>query len=292
MKSAPLVILPDPPAAPAPLGLIAGDGRLPVIVAAGMRRAGHAVHCVGLGDRFDGDLPGLCDSFHPVAPLRLGSWGRRLRAAGVKHAVMVGRVDKARIMHSWTAILRNTPDWRAIRMWYRLRRDRRSHLILAGIADEMAEYGVQLIDSTAHIPDHMATPGVMTEAQPTAGQRADADFGWPILQQMLTLDVGQAIVVRERDVIAVEAVEGTDRMIERSGTLCRSPGWVMLKGARPGHDRRSDVPTIGPDTVRNLHAAGGRCIAVAAGDVIMIDKPEMIRLADSLGVAIMGIPTA
>ena len=99
----------------------------------------------------------------------------------------------------------------------------------------------------------------------------------------------QAIAVRERDVIAVEAVEGTDRMIERAGALCASGGWTLLKAARAGHDRRSDVPVIGPDTIRNVHKAGARCIALAADDVIIIDKPQTLELADSLGVAVFGL---
>ena len=106
---------------------------------------------------------------------------------------------------------------------------------------------------------------------------------------MLTLDIGQAIVVRDRDVIAVEAVEGTDRMIERVGQLCRAPGWTLCKCARSGHDRRADVPTVGTTTIEKIHAAGGRCLALAAGDVIMIDKSDMLALADRLGVAVVGV---
>lgn len=289
---APIVILPDPPDPPSPLGLIAGGGRLPILVARGMRRAGHSVYCVGLRGQFPRELPSLCDRFREVGALRIGAWGSALRGFGVAHAVMVGRVDKAKMMHNWSSIIHNVPDFPSARLWFRLRHDRRSHLILAGVADLLARSGVQLIDSTSHISDHLATTGVMTLRQPSAGQRADIEFGWPLLQEMLRLDIGQSIAVRERDVIAVEAVEGTDRMIERTGQLCRAPGWTMLKGARVGHDRRADVPTIGPNTIRNVHKAGGRCICIASGDVIMIDKPETIALADELGVALVGKPPA
>jgi hypothetical protein len=107
---------------------------------------------------------------------------------------------------------------------------------------------------------------------------------------MLRLDVGQAIVIRSRDVIAVEAVEGTDRMLERAGSLCASGNWTLLKGARAGHDRRADVPVIGPDTIEKMHKHGGRCIALAAGDVIIIDKAKTLELADRLGIAVIGLP--
>ncbi len=291
-RAAPPVILPDPPPTPAPMGLIAAGGRLPILVAKGMAERGHQVNCIGLTGQYEPELPDYCQTFEEVGALRLGRWGKRLRSLGVTHAVMVGRVDKAKLMHSWSNIIKNRPDIRTARMWFRLSRDRRSHLILAGIADELARDGVQLIDSTAHIPDHLASTGVMTRSQPTPRQRADVSFGWPLLMEMLRLDIGQAISVREGDVVAVEAVEGTDKMIERSGELCKSAGWSLLKGARAGHDRRADVPTVGPNTIRHMHAHGGRCLALASGDVIIIDKPDTLALADSLGVAVIGVPTS
>lgn len=285
-----LSILPDPPPPPAPMGLIAGAGRLPIMVARGMKRCGHPVLGVGLSGQFDPDLPACCDRFIEAGVLRPGSWGRALRRMGVRHAVMVGRVDKARMLYSWSTILRNMPDLRAWRMYFRLRRDRRSHVILLSLAESLALDGVDLIDSTTHIPDHLAHAGIMTERAPTDAQRAAVEHGWTILLEMLRLDIGQAIAVRDRDVIAVEAVEGTDRMIARAGELCRSGGWCLLKAARAGHDRRSDVPTVGPDTIRNMHSAGGRVLALAAGDVIIVDKQETLALADGLGVAVVGIP--
>ncbi len=288
---APPVILPDPPPAPEPLGLIAAGGRLPVLVAQGIRRAGHPVCCIGMAGQYAAELPALCDQFSEVGSLRFGQWIRTLRRFGVRYAVMVGRVDKAQLLHRWAAIIRGLPDLRAIRAYFRYRWDRRSHIILAHIARELAYDGILLIDSTTHIQEHMADAGPMTACRPTSGQSADIDFGWPILQEILRLDVGQAIAVRRLDVIAVEAIEGTDRMIERAGALC-TVGWTVLKAARAGHDRRSDVPTIGPDTITTLHKAGGRCLALAAGDVIIIDKPQTIALAERLGVAIVGVPPA
>jgi len=289
IKTAPITILPVPPDPPARMGLIGAGGRLPIMVATGMREMGYSVHCVGLRGAYDPDLPGLCDEFTVASPLRLGSWCRALRRFRVGHAVMVGRIDKAAFAYNWWTILRNTPDLRAAKIWLGLRGDRRSHRLLASVAVELARDGVQLIDSTVPIQSHMATAGVMTLQQPTSAQRTDIEFGWPILLEMLRLDIGQAIAVRAGDVIAVEAVEGTDRMIERAGRLCRGGGWTLMKGARAGHDRRADVPTIGPDTIKALAQAGGKCIAVSAGDVIIVDKPETVALADKLGVAIVGV---
>ncbi len=244
--------------------------------------------------QYDVELPPLCTSFREVGLLKLATWAKLLNRVGVRHAIMVGRVDKATILHDPLRLIRNLPDLRTLLAWYRMRRgafakDLRSHALLGAIADFLDRSGVQLLDSTISIPDQMATAGQMTQRSPTAEQRADIEFAWPLLTEILRLDVGQAIGVRERDVLAVEAVEGTDRMIKRVAESCRAVGWTLLKGARSGHDRRSDVPTVGVQTIQNLYDHGGRCLALASGDVIMIDKPQMLALADKLGVAVVGV---
>jgi DUF1009 family protein len=288
-----LSILADPPPPPTAIGLIAGGGRLPILVAEGLREAGHPVHGLGLLGQYEPELPALCESFRDVGLLRVGSWGRILSRMDIHHAVMVGRVDKAKLMHDPLRLVRNTPDLRTVVAWFRhLRHDRRSSAVLAAIAEELERRGVSLLDSTSPIPDHLATAGVMTRTHPNHLQRSDIEFVWPLLAELLRLDIGQSLAVRERDVIAVEAVEGTDRMIERVSPLCRAKGWTLCKGARAGHDRRSDVPTVGIQTVENLAKHGAGCLAVAAGDVIMIDRDQMLARADELGIAVVGVPHA
>jgi DUF1009 family protein len=285
-----LTILPDPPPPPTAIGVIAGGGRLPLIVAEGLRSIGHPIHGLGLANQYEPDFPTRCDSFEEVGLLKIGSWGKILSGKGVRHAIMVGKVDKAKLMHDPWRALKNLPDWRTIVSWYtHLRHDRRTHAVLTAIADELDRCGVALLDSTSPIQNEMTHAGVMTKRQPTAEQRADVEFVWPMLREALRLDIGQAITVRERDVIAVEAVEGTDRMLERTGALCRARGWTMCKGARHGHDRRSDVPTVGINTLHKMHETGGGCLALSVGDVIMLDKQEMIDVADRLGIAIVGV---
>jgi len=247
------------------------------------------VRCIGLAGQYDPALPGACDEFRRVGLVRIGQWVRLLKRWDVREAVMVGGVRQQR-MHDPLRILRQIPDWRAARLWYRrLRHDRRNAAVLRALADELQEHGITLIDSTTYVPDHLATAGVMTRTEPTARQRADIEFGWPILAQTVELDVGQSIAVRDRDVIAVEAVEGTDRMIARAGELCRAKGWTLLKTAGSRHDMRADVPTIGVQTVEKVAAAGGGCIAVETGRVIMADKPQLIEAANKAGVAVVGV---
>ncbi len=278
--------------AQAPIGLIAGQGRLPVLVAEGMKQAGRTICGLGFRGSYDAEaLQPLCSTLRPISVMRPGSWIRQLRRQGVTEAVMVGRVAKTR-MHDPLRLVRSIPDWRAIDIWYRrLRHDRRNAAVLAAIADELTRCGVTIIDSTSYIPDHLAEAGVMGRREPSAEAQADIEFAWPLLEQAINLDIGQAMAVRERDIIAVEAVEGTDVMIDRAGSLCRAKGWTLLKTARADHDTRADVPTIGVSTVERLAAAGGRTIALGAGRVILVDKPEVIAAADRLGVALIGRTT-
>jgi len=272
-----------------PIGLIAGQGILPLLVARGIRDAGRSVAAVGLRDQFDDGLPALCDRFDTAGIVRLGRWIRLLRRAGVQEAVMVGRVSKAR-MHDPLRLVRQLPDWRAARLWYRrLRHDRRNAVLLAAVADELGSEGIRLIDSTRYIPDQMAPLGPAGATRPSDAAQADIDFGWPLLASVVELHVGQAMAVRDRDVIAVEAVEGTDGMIERAGTLCRARGWTLLKTAARDHDMRADVPSIGTRTIELAAARGCRCIAVGAGRVILLDRDAVVRAADRAGIAVVGV---
>jgi DUF1009 family protein len=275
-----------------PIGLIAGQGRLPILVARGARAAGHRVCAVGLRDQFDPALPEHCDEFADAGIVQIGRWIRLFRRFGVHEAVMVGGVAKVR-MHDPLRLFRQLPDWRAVVIWYRrLRHDRRNAVLLAAVADELAENGVTLMDSTTFISDHLASAGVMGRVRPTPEQERDVAFGWPLLQQVVELDIGQSIAVRDRDVIAVEAVEGTDAMIDRAKSLCRAKGWTLLKTAKRGHDMRADVPTVGVATIERMAAAGGRCLALGAGRVILIDRPQVIAAADRAGIAILGVAAA
>lgn len=272
-----------------PVGLIAGNGKLPQLTAEGIRAAGRPVACVGLADQVDPGLSSICDHYNEAGMIRLGRWIRLLKRWGCQEAIMVGGVQKS-AMYTPGKLYRQLPDWRVIYLWYRkLRHDRRDHAVLTAVADELAIHGIQLIDSTTYMTEHLAPAGQLTKRSPTAEQQADIAFAWPMLLQLSDLDIGQALAVKDRDIIAVEAIEGTSRMIERAGELCRTPGWTLLKGASDQKDMRFDVPTIGIETLEKLHAAGGRCIAIAGGRVLLADKPEVLVKADALGIAIVGV---
>jgi DUF1009 family protein len=271
------------------VGLIAGNGRLPFLVADGARKAGLKVVCVGLADNFEPSLAQCVDTFYTVPLARPGSWIRKLKRHDVSHAIMVGWVAKRRIYTPWR-ILRYLPDWRAAKIWYvRMRgRDRRNDTLLCALADELASGGIILENSTMYCKEHLAEAGLMTNVHPASYVNDDIEFGWQIVKQLGRLDIGQAIAVKEKEVIAVEAIEGTGEMIKRAGQLCKSGGWTLIKAAKPDQDMRFDVPCVGPDTIESLAQNGGACLVVEAGKTIIVDKPQTIELADKLGIAIIG----
>ncbi|GAI81699.1 unnamed protein product, partial [marine sediment metagenome] len=203
--------------------------------------------------------------------------------------IMVGRVAKNRIFTPWR-ILKYLPDFNAVRIWYwRLRgKDKRNDTLLSALADELANGGIYLENSIMYCKDHLASQGVMTKCQPTPSVQGDIEFGWEIVKKLGRLDIGQAVAVKEKEVIAVEAIEGTAKMIQRAGQLCRKGNWTLIKVAKPNQDMRFDVPCVGPDTIQSLAENGGRCLVVEKNKTIIIDKPETIELADSLGIPIVG----
>lgn len=271
------------------IGLIAGQGTLPVETARGMKAAGHRVICAALaGQTLEDQLRPHCDVFNTVGLIRINQWIRVLKRHGCTEAVMVGRVAKEGIYQRFH-LFRYLPDWRVARVWfYRLRHDKRNDSLLRAVAAELASGGIHLIDGRPFVPSALATQGVMTKRQPSAAMLADADFAWPILRAVNELLVGQSVAVKDREIIAIEAVEGTDRLMERASTLCQRGGWVLCKASNPNQDMRFDVPTVGVQTVENLKKHGGAALFLEAGRTIMLDREQLLQRADELGVVVVG----
>jgi UDP-2,3-diacylglucosamine hydrolase len=275
-----------------PLGLIAGEGVFPLLVARGARAAGRPVVCAGFSRHAWPELQRECDLFRWVGVLRLSQWVRVLKSGGCTQAIMVGRVQKSQMYDRWR-YFRYLPDLRTLRLWFTdLRHDKRPYAVLRAVVDELGRAGIALIDSTTYCPEHMVTPGVLTQRQPPESQWQDIRFGWEVCCAVSRMDIGQSIAVRDRDVIAVEALEGTNAMIERAGLLCRVGGWTMIKVANTKQDMRVDVPTIGLHTIEELHAAGAGCIVLEAGKTIILEKQKVLELADRYKIAVVGYEKA
>lgn len=269
-----------------PLGIIAGAGRFPFLVADGARRAGRPVVIVALRGLANPDLRALADRFHWSGIVRLGRWIRLFRRSGVHEAIMAGSVRKSE-MYGRFRMLRYLPDWTSIRLWFFEVADRRNDTILRATAEHMQREGITLTDSVQYCREHLPAPGVLTKNRPSKVLEKDIEFGWHIAKEMGRLDIGQAIAVKEQEVIAVEAIEGTDRMIERAGQLCSHGGWTLIKVAKPNQDLRFDVPTVGPDTIENLHRHGAKALVFEAGITLAVDADKMIALADRYGIVVV-----
>ena len=273
------------------LGLIAGEGEFPILVARGAKAAGLRVACASLGGFARPELAEVVDVNASVGLMRLGQWIRVLKRHHVTHAIMVGRVPK-KTMYARGRIgrwLQFVPDARTISLYVRqLRHDKRDHKLLEAVADELASAGITLIDSTTYTKDHLATTGVMTSREPTDRQNDDARFGFELCKTISKLDVGQSIALIDKDVIAVEAMEGTNAMIRRAGEWCRTKGWTFVKVSNARQDMRVDVPTVGVQTIELLQNAGCGCVALEVGQVMMIDKPKVLQAAEKAGIAVIG----
>ena len=271
-----------------PVGLIAGYGRPAFLAAQGIKAAGRRLVIVGLRGNASARLKDLADDFVLAGMTRIGRWLRALRSRGVREAVMIGGVKKREI-YSPLRLLRYIPDIRTARLWYvRVRKDKRDNAVLLAVADELQKEGIELVSSVKYCKEHLAGEGLMTRTPVPRAAEEDVDFGWRVARASAELDIGQSVAVKERDIIAVEAMEGTDAMIRRAGELCPVGGWTLVKVARPKQDMRFDVPAVGPSTIRNLRDAKCACLVVEADKTMIVDKAATLALADKLGIAVLG----
>jgi len=270
------------------LGVIAGAGRFPFMVVEGARKAGCRVVVVGLRGLADPRLQDLADEFHWAGMLRIGSWARHFARHRVRRAIMAGYVRKQE-MYGRFWLLRMLPDRLFLKLWLFDLPDRRNDTVLVGVAELLQKKGIQLQDATQYCDEAMAPEGVLGKRTPSDALRRDIEFGWPIAKEMGRLDIGQSIAVKETEVVAVEAIEGTDRMIERAGRLCPKGGWTLIKVAKPDQDMRFDVPTVGPDTIENLQRHGAGALVIEAEKTVIVERERMLAAADRYGIVVVGV---
>jgi len=279
----------SPPPSEEPIGLLAGGGRFPIVFAEKARQVGRPVVCVGLRHEAAPELEGLVKRFYWSGVARLGRTIRCFKREGVRRLVMAGKVHKATYLYRPWRLLSLLPDWRALRCWYGRRRDNRDDTLMLLLIDEFARDDIRFESALDLCPELLVPAGTLTRRRPTAAEQADIAFGWALAKKMGELDVGQSVMVKDRNVLAVEAVEGTDRAITRAGELCRAGGFVVVKVAKPQQDMRFDVPTVGTATVETMHKARGRVLAVEAGKTIVLDQAQTVALADRYGITIVAV---
>jgi DUF1009 family protein len=263
------------------LGIIAGNGKFPLIFAEEAKREGMDVIAVAHRGETLQAIESLVDEVTWIYVGQLGKLIRVFRRAGVTEAVMAGGIRKARLFGNFR------PDLRGMRFLARIK-SREDDALLRGVAEELEGAGIRILASTLCLSHIVAQEGVLTSRQPRPDQWKDIRLGFRAAKEIGRLGIGQTVVVKNRVVVAVEAVEGTDGAIQRGGELAKS-GCVVVKVSKPQQDLRFDVPAVGLDTIKNLHAVQGAVLAIEAGKTILLEKDTLLREAEAYGISVVGV---
>jgi UDP-2,3-diacylglucosamine hydrolase len=263
------------------IGMIAGNGRFPILFSRKARSKGIVVHAVGIVGEVDPEIEHDVASFQWVELGQVQRLINRLKTVGVDRAVMLGGVDKTRM---FTDV---KPDAKAIAIVSAMRHTHDDALLRA-FADALLEEGIEVVASTLFLPELLASHGCWTKRVPTADEKADIRLGYTIAKAIGSFDIGQCVAVGGGSVLAVEAIDGTDATIRRGGALARGSS-VVVKTSKPGQDLRFDVPAVGVETIRVMAEANVRALAVEAGKTVVFDREDLTSMADQYGIAVVAI---
>ncbi|MDQ3322198.1 MAG: UDP-2,3-diacylglucosamine diphosphatase LpxI, partial [Acidobacteriota bacterium] len=247
-------------------GLIAGNGKFPFLVVEAARSQGASLSVVAIKEETDKRIEAVAETVVWVGIGQLGKMISFFKQEGVTKAIMAGQVKHIQIFSG------ALPDLRMLKMLYNLPR-RNTDSLIGGIAAELAEEGIELIDSTYFMRDYLTSEGVLTKRKPDEIERGNIEYGLKIANEIARLDLGQTIVARAKACVAVEAMEGTDATIKRAGELVRGK-LTVVKVAKPNQDMRFDVPVVGVPTIETMIQAGATCLCLTAGKTLIFDKAE------------------
>jgi hypothetical protein len=264
-------------------GLIAGNGRFPFLILQSARQQSMEVVVAAIKEE---TAPEIESCGYPVHWIGLGELGKLIRIfrnSGVRKAVMAGQVKHAQIFGP------SFPDLTMIRMLAGLKQKNTDSLI-GGVARVLEEAGISLMDSTALLKPHMLSQGTLTRRGLSSSEESDVDYGRPIAQSLAAMDIGQTLVVRDRAVVAVEAMEGTDAAIRRAGELVHRKSLTVIKVSKPKQDMRFDIPVIGLPTLENMIAAGATALVVDAQRTLLFDRDQFVETANRHDIAVAALP--
>ena len=273
---------------PKKLGLIAGEGNMPVYIARKAVARGYDVFVLGLkGNAREADYKGCCQAFKSIRLGQLGAGIEFFKTHGVCQIVMAGRVQH-------TSIFTNLmPDKRGLAFLASLK-SMQTKYILSRLIEECAREGFTFENSALFLEDFFPHKGVLSKRQPTQDEQKTIDYGFSIAKQIAALDIGLTCVVSQQAVIAVEGMEGTDRCIARAGELYKKAAEkessvAVVKVARPNQDMRYDLPVIGRGTLKSVHKAGFPILAFEAGKTLVMDLDEVVAMADKLNICLVAV---
>ncbi len=276
------------------VGLIAGWGRYPILVAEALRAQGAQVYTLGIRDHADPALERLSTEFDWIGLGQIGKVVRFFRCHDVTDATMAGKVHKIKLFQKG-AWLHHLPDWRGVLTYYphfiSRQKTTQDDSLLGAIVTSFGRCGITMRPATDFVPELLVKLACLTTRRPTAAQQQDIEFGWQLAREIGRLDIGQCVVVKNRSPLAIEAIEGTDECILRAGMLCEAGGFTVVKVAKPQQDMRFDVPTIGMGTLENIVRAGGSVLAIEAGRTIIIDEPQVVDFANRQKLVVVALDT-
>jgi len=268
------------------IGLIAGNGRFPFLALQGARGLGHDVTVVAVKEEAFPELEGAARAagadLHWVSLGHLGKCIKILKEAGVRQALMAGQVKHAKI---FSGIM---PDLTLLSVLTKLR-SKNTDALISAVAEVLRGEGIELLNSTAFLEPLLAKPGTLSRAAPSPADQEDLAFGYRMADAIAALDVGQTIVVKDKAVVAVEAMEGTDAVIKRAGDIAGG-GTRVVKVAKPNQDMRFDVPVVGVATIDVMKAAGATVLSIDAGRTLIVDGQKFFDAANAAGIVVVGRP--
>lgn len=262
------------------IGIIAGSGQFPLLVARAARQEGHTVVMCGFYGHTDEALESQVDEWKMLHLGQLGKLISFFKENGVTRLCFAGAISKPRALD-----LR--PDFRAAKVLFKLR-SKGDDVLLRAVLGELESEGLSIVQAAELVPGLRGPEGVLTSRQPSEDEWQDLAYGWPIAMQIGAMDIGQCVVVKRGMVVAVEGLEGTDATLRRGGEL-GGEGCVALKIVKPGQDERIDLPALGLGTIKTLQQGGYSCLCYQAGKALFFDREESIALADKHGISIVGI---
>lgn len=263
-------------------GLIAGDGELPIKFAQNAKNSGFEVVAISLSDGNRNELKKLCKKVYAFTPGEIIKIKAALKEEGVKQLTFLGKVNKGLLLKSLIKF-----DHEALRLLKEAVRLNDDAVMMLAVA-ELNKIGVEAIDQTIFIQNHMIPKGVLTKIQPTQEQITDVEYGYEIAKQIGDMDIGQSVVIKNKMIMAVEAIEGTDCAIERGGKLAKKDA-VVVKVSKPNQDKRFDLPTVGLNTLKKMKSVKASVLAVEANQTIIVQQEKMIEFADKNKIVIMAI---
>jgi UDP-2,3-diacylglucosamine hydrolase len=262
-------------------GLIAGNGRFPILALENARRLGHEVVVLAIQEEAFPEVEPLAARCYWISLGQLGRLIEILKQEGIREVVMAGQVKHAKIFSTIR------PDWRLLKLLVSLPA-KNTDALIGGVAQVLADEGIQLRDSTALLKPLLADRGAMTSRPPDAREEADVAYGRRVAAALAGFDIGQSVAVCEKACVALEAMEGTDAMLRRAASLVNGRPLTLVKGSSRRRHLLFDVPVAGPTTVDAMRETGATALAVDAGRTLLLDREEMLARADESGIAIAG----